>query len=507
MFIPHAMRETAAKAMQATIQMPTMMTPRQEARRERAEDYAHAVMTGGVPGYWNSDHYRETQNFRGWPYVAIHCAARLMGQATVTIYDKPKIRPSFGGIGGMKSLVPDAPSVAEEPSPDHHLARLMARPNPFFHGQMFRYQIGQQMRLTGGCLIWEVRNVFDIPVQLWVIPRAWCQFQPATPTYPEGCYRVQPISNWVGNMYFNIPSMADFWLDSRLVIRIGWSDPLYPGEFTSPMSACSMMIDIGDEVDKATYSAMQNQVRPSIHIDMSIGGQDNVDIVQAEIDRIRAQMDARHAGGFNNGRPLLTTNSKITEMGTSPSELDYINGRNQSRDAAFGIQGMSPTVAGVTDATAYAALVATHKQSTEGIQCDLDLIAGAFTHRFQTIWPDCRVAMDAKNFDDPMTNLAYTNAKIQSAAYTIDEIRAEFGDGPSDDPEYGKTIAGKPPAPEEEEDTDDPLAFADEDESKDDGDPTDAMTDEPSDNRLSGITRPDLSKFSGMTLAGLNGTH
>lgn len=495
------------KALAKDIQASLVPPKRAEIIRSQ-ESYGHAVVTGSTPGYWNSNHYRETENFRGWTYVAVHTAAKLYASATPTVYDKPP------ADGRLKGFTPDAPTKKETPCPDHHIARLMDRPNPVFSGQVFRYQIGQQIRLTGGCLIWEVRNAFGVPVELWVLPRAWCQFQPVTAQFPEGGYRVQPVSNSVTMSYFQLPSMAGFFLDARLVIRVGWPSPLYPGEFTSPLSACSMQIDIADELDTATYAGFQNAPKPTLHIDVDPG----IDPESGAFDRIRAEVQSRTAGSWNAGRPLITQGSKVSPLISSPAELDYINGRNQSRDTTFGIQQVTPIVAGITETTAYAAAAASAKQTVEfSIQPDLDLIGGALTHRWRPIYGDAfRVAFDAKNYDDPTVNLQYIQAKIASGKYTDNEIRAEFGDAPIEggdvtpaqkeqqakeqqqqQAQQMAAVRGQPGEPlDGEEDEDDLL--------DDDGDEGVLGIDAPdiSTPTLTGLKRPDLSKASGNKLVG-----
>ena len=480
-------------------------TGEEQAAASAGLSFGRAVATGSTPGMWLSNHYRETENFRGWSYVAIHAASKQYAAASVCVYQQQANK--------LKGLAPDAPVKTEKPVEDHPVLRLLERPNPVFSGQVFRYQIGQQIRLTGGCLIWEVTSQMgNNPVELWVIPQAWCRFQPATPQMPMGSYRVQPVSSSVTSQYYALPSMAGFNLDARLVIRVGWPSPMYPGEFTSPMSACSMMVDIADEQDTATYAGFQNAPRPTLHI--NIDG--TIDFTQEKRDRLREELNQRNAGSINAGRPLVTQGADVTPLGASPAELDYVNGRNQSRDAMFGIQGISGTIAGVTEAQAYAALVAASKQTQElSIQPDLDLIAGAFTHRWRPIYGDTfRVQMDAKNFDDPTTNLAYIQAKISSGVYTDNEIRAEFGDPPIEGGDV--TPQQKEQQAREEARQAAQMAAQQAGMEKPDGsqteeqeqpDPAGESTQEVGGAKLTGIKRPDLANSSGNRLIGLNGKH
>lgn len=465
--------------------------------KERERSDARANLAGTTPGYWISDHYKETQHFTGWNYVAVSTIAKQFAQATVTVFqdgDKEKLK--------LKGYTPDAPTHRETPRHNHHIAKLLAKPNPKTSGEQFFYQIGCQFRLTGGCYIWEVSNRFGWPVELWVIPRAWVrQMLPPSPQYPFGAYWVTPAINSVSQA-FTSPYTTGYMLDARLVISMGWPNPLYPGEYTSPLAACSMQIDISEQQDRATFSGFENSVKPGLFFKAD----PSLDLTQDMLDRARSQIDSYKAGTSNVGKTLMLQGVDVQNLGGSPAELDYVNGRNQSRDTILAIQGVSPMAAGVTETTSYAAGVASLKQTTElSVQPDLQLIGGAFTNRWKEKFGDSfRVQLDAKNFDDPVLNLQYIQAKIASGCYTKDEIRAEWGDLPLPADKGGDEFAGSAGGGGE-----DPNAMGMD--GAEDGEmgggemeglDTDQMADEPSDSKMTGIKRPDLTNESGNTLRG-----
>lgn len=484
----------------------------QTLRNQKEEDKkvatAHAVSVGLTPGFNLSNHYRETENNRGWVYVAVHTAAKMVSSATITVYDPKR--------SIQKAFAPDAPTKQESPDPNHHIAKLLKRPNTMVSGSMFLYQVSQQIRLTGCCLIWEEVNAFGIPVRLWVIPRAWCTFQPANPQYPEGYYRVQPVSGAVNSNYFSVPNMAGFFLDARLVIRVYWPSPMYPGESVSPLSACSMIIDIADEQDTATFSAYQNAPSPTLHI--NIDG--SVAMTPEQRDMLQQQLAMRNAGSINSGRPLVTQNAEVSPLGVPLSELNQVEARNNSRENIFGVQQITQGAAGVTEQATYASFVASIKQTTElSVQPELDLIASVLTHRWQKIYgDDFRIQMDAKNCDDPQVTLAQTQAKIQSGVYTDNEIRAAFGDGPIeggdvtpaqkaeqarvDAKQQAEMMAakqaqqiGQPVQPDKESDAG----------KLEQSDYAKEQTQTVGTGKLTGIKRPELAASSGNRMLGLNG--
>lgn len=488
-----------------------IQTLRTQQEDDRKLATAHAVAVGLTPGFNISNHYRETENNRGWTYVAIHTAAKMVSSATISVFDRKQ--------SIVKAFAPDAPTKAETPDPAHHIAKLLKRPNTMVPGTTFLYQISQQIRLTGCALIWEEVNAFGVPVRLWVIPRAWCSFQPATPAYPLGYYRVQPVSGAVNSTYFNLPNMSGFFLDARLVIRVYWPSPMYPGESVSPLSACSMMIDIADEQDTATFSAYQNAPTPTLHI--NIDG--SVAMTEEQRLALQQQLAMRNAGSINAGRPLVTQNAEVSPLGVPLSELNQVEARNNSRENIFAIQQITQGAAGVTESTAYAAFVASVKQTTElSIQPELDLIAGVLTHRWQAIYgDDFRIQMDARNCDDPQVTLAQTQAKVASGVYTDNEIRAAFGDGPIEGGDV--TPAQKAQQAREDEkvhasllanrwraNRESTLAEGDAMPGEQEGEQTDfadESTDTVATGRLTGVKRPELAASSGNRMLGLNGKH
>ena len=493
-----------------------------QAQAERTS-YGRAIMTGSVPGYWTSDHYRETLNYKGWTYIAVHTAAKLAASATRTIFFADNVKtPNIA----RKALAPEVHTKPETADHDHYLNELLDNPNPMFSGDVFIYQIVQQMRLTGTALVWEVKNFSGTtPVQLWVIPQAWCRYQPPCPDFDYGYYRVQPIAPSSTTQYFALPSMAGFNIDYREVARIGWPSPLYPGEGTSSLSACGMMIDISDEQDTATYAGFQNAPKPTLHVNIA----ETVDFDDIKRTKLREELLSRNAGSVNAGRPLITQGADVQPMGANPADLDYINGRNQSRDNIFGIQQITPMAAGVSEATAYSAAIASLKQTSElSIQPDLDRIGGALTHRWRKLYPGLRISYDAKNYDDPVITLSYTQAKVASKCFTVNEIRALYGakpiDGGDEPPELiaqqqqqkqaaeqqmmaGLAMPGANPdpfaAPKE-----DPLQEHEKDSSGEEkpklGD-ADQFTDQSSGPKITGIKKPEETAAAGNRMRGFGG--
>jgi phage portal protein BeeE len=411
-----------------------------QAEPEKPEDtpVGRSVITGQMGTVWASDHIEESKHFTGWNYVAIHTVAKQFSAATVSV--KRVVAEDSAPGYKTKDATPDSPGSRGVPIHDHHVLRLIKRPNPMQCQAEWLYQIAQQIRLTGRAYIWEIRNAYGIPIQEWVLPTAWMRpFMGPCEQYPLGAYWVSPQFQGMSGAPLLQSINAGFPLDVREVIPVGWPHPLYPGDGQSPLSACALQIDIAEQQDKATNASFQNEVRPGLVVNFD----KDVILSEPEQDRLDQILKSRKAGSSNAWESLWLRGCTVDNFGRSPAELDFVQGRDQSRNTLLAIQQVSAAAAGVTETTAYASFVAAMKQTIElSVQPDLNLLASALTHRWRPIWgDDFEVCLDAKNYDDPVVKLQYIQAKQASKAYTRNEIRAEFGDPPLDGPE-GDEIDG-----------------------------------------------------------------
>jgi len=238
-------------------------------------------LAGHGPGWWISDHLEELRHFVSWIYVGVHKVAQQWAQATTCVYDA-SAEDLYGAAGleagyspkmlamakafrrvRVKSAAPDAPAEHRTPLPDHPIARLLDEPNPYVTGRTFRYQVACQIRLSGGCYIWEVPNQYGEPQHLWVIPRGWCRPNPPNGQFPNGYFTITPVFNTFTQQIVS-PSVTTWNVAYEQMIQVGYPNPLYPGEFTSPLSACSRIIDIMEQTDTATWASFVNAVKPSL---------------------------------------------------------------------------------------------------------------------------------------------------------------------------------------------------------------------------------------------------
>lgn len=413
-----------------------------------------AWLAGSTPGWWISDHLEELKHFVSWIYVGVHKIATQWAQAKVNVFDKSEEAAQesmfakamlFGRsrhIATMahylrtKSNTPDTQAERETPLPNHPAAKKLDRPNPFTNGAAFRYQVACQLRLTGACYIWEVPNQFGEPEHLWVIPRGWARPMAPNGQNPMGWFQITPVFNTFTHGIAS-PSTSTWIIPFEQMIDIRWPNPLYPGEGTSPLSACSRIIDIMEQTEMATWATFLNSVKPSLVF--NIDPRNGQVATQDMIDQLVTQIETFKAGSTNAGKVLAMLGLTVQQMMTGPSELDYVNGREQNKKNVLGIQGVPDVVAGTGNAGSYSEAAVQAKTFVEfSIEPDLQLFGNALTHRWQEHWgDDFRIELAAKTMDDPTLQLQKTDKIAQgfsAGVASANEYRAALDLEPLDDP-------------------------------------------------------------------------
>lgn len=419
----------AALRGKGAVSTPAPAAPAQPPETTRS---LRAALGGRGLAWWTSDHANEATHLTGWTYVAVHAKAKQAMQATLVVGRKA---PARDAVQTKAAANPDAYTPVTDVLPESHpAARLLTRPSWRFDGGLFRYQLIQQLDTTGTALVWAVPNSAGSPAELWVIPTGSAQPQPPSPTYPEGSYRVSLVGLYAtfglsATAAAGVSAAAGAMIDARWVCPIRWPHPLFPGDGLSPLAAGSRLVDIAEQVDEATWHAMTNEVRPGtvLGLDPTLKADpDDLARLQRALDEMKGHL----------GRTLVVQGATPHQLGRSPAELDYVNGRSQARDNVLALHGVAPIAAGITEAGSYAAFIAAMKQTTElSVQPELDLIGGSLGHWLGRWYgTDLTVTLQAKGHDDPAVLEARLKTDLSAGnVLTVREYRALRGDPPFGD--------------------------------------------------------------------------
>lgn len=372
---------------------------------DRASPVARLSMAGLLPtSFFSGDRRNETEHNKGWTYLSLLKLAEQCAASSVNVYDASEAQKAVRRGWVTKGSGPDDQAGQQSKLsalPDHPIARLLKRPNPIDDQGQFIKRAVFQYGLTGGCVIWEVRSAAGRPTNLYVLPRAWLQYQRADERRPMGFYVVTATT---GNVYgwgqWGFAPMR-FELDIRSTIRFGDPHSLYPGEYYSRLTACDELIDICNATDKEVLSEMLNGIKPGLAFALRDGQQ----LTKDQFDQLIIELKARHAGPNNAGEVLILGGMEPVPLQPPPD--GKVDSRNQNREFIQRIFGIPEVAFGSADSGTYSGNAAVMKAFTENTVSPITgMMASAFTHRWSPIHgDDFKVEIKPPAFDDPEMKL------------------------------------------------------------------------------------------------------
>jgi len=432
--VPPRAEKTRARTVYGSADRPNTLTEKQADHSKQVNETLRMSMMGQGPGWWASDHAEEAQHFTSWNYCAIHSKAKQAAQASIRVFKRTPKKPD--DTTRTKSSAHDQQEYDRTPLPPaNDLVRLLEKPNPRWSGALWRYQIIQQLDLTGSALLWKVRDRGGKLSELWVIPTALARPQMPSASYPLGAYWVTAtgLFTLTGGLApipsgSSVGAAAGILIDARDMHPIRWPHAILMADGQSPLNAGSVQTDLAEEIDQAAWAAMNNVVDPSVIL--SINGTQQVDA--PELDRIEEMIKANRGGSAGRGKIWIIQDCKPEQVHRSPAELDYKDSRTQARDGVLSIQGMPGVACGMpSDTGTYSAYYVQLKQAIElTIQPELDLIASELTRLLHEESGDesLEVQISAKSFDDPEVMDRRLGVMIQAGnAVTVKEFRAQIG--------------------------------------------------------------------------------
>lgn len=376
-----------------------------------------AASTGALPAWPIANPWAELGHMTSWSFPAIDAIASQWENSSVVMYARKQKMVT-------KAHAQDAPAPQRTPIHEHPVLDLLERPNPVFWRELFFYQLATHYCLTGGFVIWEVRNDEGKPCELWALPRAWLTFQSPTNECPLGMWRVMNPRG-LGSYGRLNPLAGGFFLDVRDTIVCNRPHPLYPGEPLGTMTAMAKVMDISEQTDTAVWTSWIEAPRPGMIL--LLDGQQMVTTEQ--IKQIQESVSDYKGGANNTGKVMVLQGLKVDRMGTSVNDLNSVEVRKQNQEFVNAAHSVPPIATGIrTETGSYAADAATINTWIElHIQTLLNRLAGCFNHRFERYWPDEKIEISAKRADDPQLSLTKADSlkdAVKSGGATWNEWRA-----------------------------------------------------------------------------------
>ena len=222
----------------------------------------------------------------------------------------------------------------------HPLLDLIARPNP---GQSFpeflREKVGYQL-IAG--------NSYDERVQLGGVTREIYSLR------PDRMKVIESNDGQPAGYVYEVGGKKTRWdvdaVSGESDIRhMKAFNPLNDWYGQSPIEAAAYGVDQHNEAMAYTQSLLQNGATPTGALVASN------DLSQDQFDKLKAQMEERHQGSANAGRPMLLEGGlDWKQMGVSPQNMQVLETKNAAaRDIALAF-GVPPMLLGIPGDNTYA---------------------------------------------------------------------------------------------------------------------------------------------------------
>ena len=228
----------------------------------------------------------------------------------------------------------------------HPLLEMLNRPNPCRGGARFMEAMTGYLLLSGNSYVEVIRSKTDKPLELHTLRPDRMKVIPGDGGIPQayeysvnGRSKTIPINR--SNGHSNILHIKNF-------------HPLNDWYGMSPIEAAAYSIDQFNAVGGHNLSVLQNGGRPSGALVVgNKGGTGTMSPEQRET--LRGDVQSFYSGAKNAGRVMvLEGDFEWKEMGLSPKDLDFIEGKNLSAREIAQAFGVPPMLVGIQGDATYA---------------------------------------------------------------------------------------------------------------------------------------------------------
>ena len=257
-------------------------------------------------------------------------------EANVTVY--VCINEIAKAIAGLQWLLFRRRGGREDEIEVHPLLDLLARPNPWEgQGKFFEKMVGYLM-LSGNSYI-EAVTPGSGPASLLRPPRELYTLRPDRMTVLP-----HPINRIAGYRYEAGGEKTEF--DAPQVLHVKLFHPTDDWYGLSPISVAATVVDSDNASLTWNYSLLKNSARQSGAFVI----QKNLTDVQ--FDRLKAQVQDDHVGPTRAGSwMVLEGGADWKEMSLSPKDMDWLQGRKDSRLEIAMLFQVQPELIGLKEGT------------------------------------------------------------------------------------------------------------------------------------------------------------
>jgi phage portal protein BeeE len=378
-------------------------------------------LRSGAPGAWSDNRMEQARHFIGVAYCAIRAVCEGIAQAELRVTtDRPEARKD----DRKRDVKPDG--RRHPVGDDDPVVHLLEHPNEEDSLGDLLYELTLQLELTGTALQWSVPNGYGLPCELYVLPTALTTPLPASPEYPRGAYRVNPLTPY--GPYGVLPGAVGSGgatIPGEQVSPLRLKHPLLRFDGYAPFSAGGVQVDILEAIDRARWSSMTNGTTPGLLLKSTDAAL--TDLTPAAMERLQARLDERWANARNYGRAMvLPPGLDASPYTTAPATMGFEAGWEQARDFVGALFGTPKGAMGFVDATNYATLFASLRQFAVFKLGPLARRLARFLTRrvAEPFGGGRRVELELPGLDDPQLLEAQLANDDRSGVRTLNERRA-----------------------------------------------------------------------------------
>jgi HK97 family phage portal protein len=230
--------------------------------------------------------------------------------------------------------------VGQDKQNDHPLQSLLQRINPYQSRATFCETIASFFLLTGNCYVEMIKDATGNPVELYALRPDRIEIM--TDAMGEASsYRLR-----VDGVERHIPAEGEH----GALLHIKSFHPQNDWFGLSPLEAAALSIQQHNTITNHNISLMENGGRPTGAIIVKTGA---YGLDEAQRERLKNDIEGIYKGSANAGKlVVLEGDFEWREMGLSPKDMDFIDGKNQSAREIAQAFGVPPMLVGVPgDAT------------------------------------------------------------------------------------------------------------------------------------------------------------
>ena len=248
------------------------------------------------------------------------------------------------GLASVPWLLYERKKQDEHEIETHPLLDLLQTPSPRLAGAAFVEAVVSYLLLSGNTYIEAVFNQQGQPQELYPLRPDRMRIVPGSGGMPAA------FEYAVGGHKKQMP--VDTVSGQSSILHLKLFNPLHDWYGMSPLDAASGAIDQHNAVAGHNLALMQNGGRPSGAF-MIRPGPNSYPLTEEQRQSLRQDLKAAYEGARNAGRVIMLEGDfEWKEMGLSPKDLDFIEGKNLSAREISQAFGVPPMLAGVPgDAT------------------------------------------------------------------------------------------------------------------------------------------------------------